>query len=206
MIYEIKKNDNNEKYLAALAGASVNSGLPLGAITAIYSDVVPQGWLLCDGSEFDTSKYPALAMLLNDNKTPDLTASQIQGTSYIIKAVSGATVEVAGDLFAEMKAYMQNQNVLSDWEDSPITTANTGYTMEYDGILIVQKTSNQDTVVTVNGSKLMESTGASSITMSFTLTVPFKKGDVISLNRIVTSYSSISNKIAYYKLRDYSGR
>lgn len=47
-------------------------GLPLGAITAFYGTTAPTGYLICDGSSFDASVYPALAALLGGNTLPDL--------------------------------------------------------------------------------------------------------------------------------------
>lgn len=54
-------------------------GLPLGAITAYYGTVVPSGYLLCNGSSFDSTAYPALAALLGDNHTPDLREVTLKG-------------------------------------------------------------------------------------------------------------------------------
>lgn len=54
-------------------------GLPLGAITAYYGTTAPSGYLLCDGSTFDASVYPALAALLGDNHTPDLRECTLKG-------------------------------------------------------------------------------------------------------------------------------
>lgn len=54
-------------------------GLPLGAITAYYGTVAPNGYLLCDGSSFDATAYPALAALLGDNHTPDLRECTLKG-------------------------------------------------------------------------------------------------------------------------------
>lgn len=54
-------------------------GLPLGAITAYYGTVAPNGYLLCDGSSFDSAAYPALAALLGDNHTPDLREVTLKG-------------------------------------------------------------------------------------------------------------------------------
>lgn len=54
-------------------------GLPLGAITAYYGTVAPSGYLLCDGSSFDSTAYPALAALLGDNHTPDLREVTLKG-------------------------------------------------------------------------------------------------------------------------------
>lgn len=54
-------------------------GLPLGAITAYYGTVAPSGYLLCDGSSFDSTAYPALAALLGGNTLPDLRECTLKG-------------------------------------------------------------------------------------------------------------------------------
>lgn len=54
-------------------------GLPLGAITAYYGTVAPNGYLLCDGSSFDSTAYPALAALLGGNTLPDLREVTLKG-------------------------------------------------------------------------------------------------------------------------------
>lgn len=45
--------------------AEVNRTGP-GTIVAFGGDVVPEGWLLCDGTEYNISKYPELAGVLKD--------------------------------------------------------------------------------------------------------------------------------------------
>lgn len=47
-------------------------GVPLGAIIPFYGEIIPTGYLLCDGSTFNTDIYPALAMFLEGNVLPDL--------------------------------------------------------------------------------------------------------------------------------------
>ena len=47
-------------------------GVPLGAIIPFYGEIIPAGYLLCDGSTFNTDIYPALAMFLEGNVLPDL--------------------------------------------------------------------------------------------------------------------------------------
>ena len=68
MIGQIK-TINGAKQIVPLAGGSGN---PLGTILPLYSSVIPSGYLLCDGSQFSSSTYPALYALLGDDHTPDL--------------------------------------------------------------------------------------------------------------------------------------
>lgn len=60
---------NGEKVLVPLSGGT---GLPLATIIPIYSNIVPAGYLPCNGVEFDENQYPALYQHLGDNHTPDL--------------------------------------------------------------------------------------------------------------------------------------
>ena len=69
---------NGVKKLVPLTTDS-GQGLPLGAITAYYGTTPPNGYLLCDGSSFDSTVYPALYTLLGDNHTPDLRECTLKG-------------------------------------------------------------------------------------------------------------------------------
>ena len=46
-------------------------GVPLGTIIPFYGLNIPAGYLPCDGSQFNTDQYPALAMFLETNVLPD---------------------------------------------------------------------------------------------------------------------------------------
>ena len=52
---------------------------PCGAISAYYGTTAPRGWLICDGSSFDTNKYSKLYELLGSNTLPDLRGRIIVG-------------------------------------------------------------------------------------------------------------------------------
>lgn len=52
---------------------------PCGAISAYYGTTAPSGWLICDGSSFDTNKYNKLYQLLGSNTLPDLRGRTIVG-------------------------------------------------------------------------------------------------------------------------------
>ena len=54
-------------------------GIPLGTIIANYSEVVPDGFLECDGSAFDTNKYAMLYSLLGSDHLPDLRGKALMG-------------------------------------------------------------------------------------------------------------------------------
>lgn len=61
--------ENNQKILIPTS-SEARSGNPLGTILAIHSNVVPYGYLPCNGVAFDEHQYPALYALLGDNHTP----------------------------------------------------------------------------------------------------------------------------------------
>lgn len=61
--------ENNQKKLIPTS-SEARSGNPLGTILAIHSNVVPYGYLPCNGVAFDENQYPALYALLGDNHTP----------------------------------------------------------------------------------------------------------------------------------------
>lgn len=61
-------------------------GLPLGTIIA-YEGSVPDGFLACDGSAYNTTTYSALYALLGVNTTPNLTSQKMTNTDgWSIKA------------------------------------------------------------------------------------------------------------------------
>ena len=77
MIGIVRENENHEKYLESLT--SPGYGLPLGTIIANYSEVVPDGFLECDGSVYDTDKYSMLYSLLGSDHLPDLRGKALMG-------------------------------------------------------------------------------------------------------------------------------
>ena len=71
--------DGTDFILPAGSGSARGSGVPLGAILAIHSNQVPDGYLPCDGAQFDETQYPALYTFLGDNHTPDLREVTLKG-------------------------------------------------------------------------------------------------------------------------------
>lgn len=135
-------------------------------------------------------------------RTGTTTHGKQLGVNYIIKAKQ---VSVPFDV-AE---YIRNQNVLSDYESITLpATAATAMTMPYDGVYILANYGVSFVHdIYLNGNKISvgitgnETTGASTSS-----TILFKKGD--TMYRSLSSYaqSSLSEHVAYYKLRDYTGR
>lgn len=50
--------------------------VPVGTVVAWGSPEPPEGWLLCDGSQFDTSLYPELYETLGSDKLPNYTEAE----------------------------------------------------------------------------------------------------------------------------------
>ena len=69
MIAEIKTIDN-VKQMLPIAG-SQPSGNPVGSLLFTYRKLQPRNYLYCDGSTFNASQYPALALYLGGNVLPD---------------------------------------------------------------------------------------------------------------------------------------
>ena len=62
-------DENGTKKFRQLSGTT-SDGIPLGSYVSVEGNAVPDGFLECDGSTFDTAAYPALAMLLGSNTLP----------------------------------------------------------------------------------------------------------------------------------------
>ena len=58
---------------------NLNSYMPVGIPKPWPSAIPPEGWLKCDGSEFDKIKYPLLAKAYPLGKLPDLRGEFIRG-------------------------------------------------------------------------------------------------------------------------------
>ncbi|MGP0902113.1 phage tail fiber protein [Serratia sp. CY76391] len=52
---------------------------PVGVIEAWPSDVPPTGWLMCDGSGFNTGVFPNLALIFPSGQLPDLRGAFLRG-------------------------------------------------------------------------------------------------------------------------------
>ena len=87
---------DNEIFLVKNNGIykrSQNTLLPLfkqgdvnyvGEIKAFFGSTIPNGWLLCDGSQFDTSQYSTLYNFLGTNTVPDFRECVPWGTTTSI--------------------------------------------------------------------------------------------------------------------------
>ena len=62
--------ENGVKKIKALT-ADTGAGAPVGSFIYMYKKSNPSGYLYCDGSTFDQTKYPALYQYLGSNVLPD---------------------------------------------------------------------------------------------------------------------------------------
>lgn len=69
MLFQIK-TINGQKTIVPLT-ADTGTGAPVGSLIAMYKKSSPSGYLYCDGSTFDETKYPALYQYLGSNVLPD---------------------------------------------------------------------------------------------------------------------------------------
>lgn len=130
-------------------------------------------------------------------RTGTTTHGKQLGVNYIIKAKHVA-------MPFDMAEYIRNQNVLSEWEE-PIFDGDS-FTAQYDGILNAWLSSDVMVNATmyinsVQIARLYPNTGIDS-----GIQLPIKKGDVLTFSLSLGAIANIYKKVAYYKLRDYTGR
>lgn len=145
---------------------------------------------------------------INDNKIPiyanktamEADASNIPDGSIVF------TKSDHDDVIDQMKEYIRNQNVLSNFEDITISTdTNNPTVMDKDGVLYFSTHRTDDDnikYIYVNNNAFSYSMGHPGYyPMQEFASIPFKKGD-----SIYTSLQFDVSKVRYYKLRDYSDR
>ena len=71
---------NGAVWLEILDNASpTSSGTPTGSIVAFYSNTIPNGWLLLNGTTFNATIYPELNTFLGGNTLPDFRGLFLKG-------------------------------------------------------------------------------------------------------------------------------
>ena len=96
--------------------------------------------------------------------------------------------------------YIRNQNILSDWEDITISTSSSSPTvMPYDGFIYSH--TGHTAVLYINTTPFTMASH-DNVSGNSACMVAVRKGDKVYINR---SRNSIE-RVAYYKLRDYTGR
>lgn len=77
MIAQVKTIDGQKKIIPLTA--DTGSGNPVGTILALYTNKVPNGYLPCNGSAYDTTQFPALYAILRSDTLPDLREVTLKG-------------------------------------------------------------------------------------------------------------------------------
>jgi hypothetical protein len=120
----------------------------------------------------------------------------------------GNKVIAGAGITENVKYYIRNQNILSDWEN--ITVPAGGYTAPYDGFIAAATGaftgSGNLGCIKVNNMSCNSwgiVPGGTSISANMLSSGALvKKGDVVT----IVGGSSLTVKARFYKLRDYSGR
>ena len=73
-------DDNGTLRIRTLSGAANDGGLPVGSVFGIHSNIVPSGYLPCNGAQYDTAQYPALYATLGTDHLPDLREAVLVGS------------------------------------------------------------------------------------------------------------------------------
>ena len=94
MLFQVIE-ENGVKKIKPLT-ADVGAGNPVGTIIAMYKKSSPSGYLYCDGSTFDQTKYPLLYAYLGSNVLPDYRECAIVGAEQ-----NGTNTIATHDVFTE---------------------------------------------------------------------------------------------------------
>lgn len=83
--YSLPTADGTNGQILTTDGAGNTSwsdagSVPVGTIWMYHGNTAPAGWLICDGTTFNATTYPALMTLLGDNRLPDFRARFPMGT------------------------------------------------------------------------------------------------------------------------------
>ena len=69
-------------FILPAGSATGTASVPLGSILAIYSNSVPDGYLPCNGVQFDPAQFAGLYAFLGDDHTPDLRECALVGIGH----------------------------------------------------------------------------------------------------------------------------
>ena len=123
------------------------------------------------------------------------------GVNYIIKAISNMTKSDASALLAQMAQHIRNQNILSDYEDITISTDSANPTvMQYDGFIYISTLYLVDLYINTTSFNISDHR---TIAGGGACMIAVRKGDRVY---IYSNETKVTERVAYYKLRDYTGR
>ena len=89
--YYTKEETYNKEEIDSMIVESSSSSTPIGTILMWPGSSLPDGYLICDGSNFNREDYPKLYEILNSTRLPDLRNRFIVGAGdeYNLKATGG---------------------------------------------------------------------------------------------------------------------
>jgi hypothetical protein len=116
-------DDNGTMKFRQVSGSQALDSLPVGTTIGYEGRVIPNGYLFCDGSTFDVTKYPELYTLLGTDTLPELFDHDKRDTAYTnIRSEVGSTVQTAYEM-----PY-----------DGDITFTGSGYSQSYCGVYVLK--------------------------------------------------------------------
>lgn len=143
-----------------------------------------------------------LTLSLTVNKGDIVSCTAPSANIVVLPSVKFVPFEdsTVSDVEVVTPEYIRNQNILSDWEDITISTSSSSPTvMPYDGFIYSFTSHNVELYINttpfiISNHNTISGNGACMIAV--------RKGDRVYIN----SDSESTERVAYYKLRDYTGR
>jgi hypothetical protein len=99
--------ENGQKKIIPLT-ADAGAGNPVGSLISMYKKSNPSGYLYCDGSTFDETKYPLLYAYLGSNVLPDYREFVLVGAEQNTTDVYNASTNPTGTIH-DHDVYTQGQ-------------------------------------------------------------------------------------------------
>jgi len=89
--YYTKEETYNKEEIDSMIVESSSSSTPIGTILMWPGSSLPNGYLICDGSNFNREDYPKLYEILNSTRLPDLRNRFIVGAGeeYNLRDIGG---------------------------------------------------------------------------------------------------------------------
>lgn len=116
--------ENGQKKLIPLT-ADAGAGNPVGTIIPMYKKSSPSGYLYCDGSTFDQTKYPLLYAYLGSNVLPDYREFALVGAEENTTDVYNASTNPTGTIH-DHDVYTEGQAKDDQLQNFTIGVANEG--------------------------------------------------------------------------------
>jgi microcystin-dependent protein len=135
LVYNSSLTKWENKAIQDVAGGEI---VPIGTIQAYYSNTIPAGYLLCNGSTFNASEYPELNTFLGGTTLPDLRGIFLRGAGI---TTANGMVNGANYNATTVKAF-QDSNV--GWHSHQLNNSTTGSARNFvtnngDGTLLIPR-------------------------------------------------------------------